>query len=252
VLLAKVRAALGVKGLRDRLFKQSVLVETVKRELQNIIDSLSARIYVVDRDRRILRLNRPALKHLGGESFEQVLGRTIPDVSHRSSAYRSEIESFRKRVFEKGELVNEELETEKDGKRNWINVKMFPMSDDEGVIDRCISVFEDITAWKLLQEQEMKAGQAEAVSHLAGAFSHAMNQPLGAIVARAELLMANLERGRLTDELIMRDIKEILSCCKEVESLIRKFHNVKDYVTQPYVGTSEILDIEKAAKESND
>jgi signal transduction histidine kinase len=87
----------------------------------------------------------------------------------------------------------------------------------------------------------MSERQAVAVE-LAGTAAHELNQPLTSILGYAELLKRRLDDGHPIDR------KPIEVICREAErmaAIVRKIGQITAYETQPYVGGSQILALDK-------
>jgi hypothetical protein len=61
------------------------------------------------------------------------------------------------------------------------------------------------------------------------------------------MLMRAAEDPELKES-VGRDVEEILDATKRIEEIIERLHNVTDFVTRPYVGDSEILDVKKSTR----
>lgn len=74
-----------------------------------------------------------------------------------------------------------------DGAVRWIRVRVYPMSDETGVITKLVGTAEDITEQRHLEAQLRQAQKLEAIGTLAGGIAHDFNNILGAIIGYADL-----------------------------------------------------------------
>jgi sigma-B regulation protein RsbU (phosphoserine phosphatase) len=130
-----------------RKLKQSSLM---KHLMDNILDN----IYFMDRDSRIIMVNKAGAKWLGFDSPEEVIGKTDLDIftdEHGRDAYEDE-----QRIMETGVPVlgKEEKETWADGHDTWVTTSKMPLRDDNGEIVGVFGISRDITAHK---EAELRA-----------------------------------------------------------------------------------------------
>ena len=132
-----------------RKLKQSSLM---KHLMDNIMDN----IYFMDRDSRIIMINKAGAKWLGFDSPEEVIGKTDLDIftdEHGHDAYEDE-----QRIMETGVPVlgKEEKETWTDGHETWVTTSKMPLRDDDGKIVGVFGIARDITAHK---EAEIRAAK---------------------------------------------------------------------------------------------
>ncbi|MFU8847239.1 MAG: ATP-binding protein [Opitutales bacterium] len=66
-----------------------------------------------------------------------------------------------------------------------------PLHDSEGRITRIVQLAEDVTEEKKAHEQLMQAGRMAAVGELAGRVAHEVNNPVGIISAKANLMLSD-------------------------------------------------------------
>lgn len=94
-----------------------------------------------------------------------------------------------------------------------------------------------------LPESERNPDRVKALSELAGAISHELNQPLTIIIGRIQLLRRLAETPSLDRETL--DVIE--EQAKRMAEIVRKIANINQYATKPYVGEKAILDLDRAS-----
>jgi len=85
----------------------------------------------------------------------------------------------------------------------------------------------------------------QAAIEVAGAAAHEINQPLTVIISFSELLKIEQD-----NEKIKRYTEEIIEASKKISKIVSQMQVIHKYVTKPYVGDINILDIEKSSDES--
>ncbi len=145
------------KRTQKELAQNSAFIESI---LENIPDIVT----VVDsREFRLVRLNRAAEKLLLS-SREKLLGSSLPEQFSTVHAefYRQKYQE----VLRKKAPVDipEARMIDRDGQLHWLHCKMIPLAGQDGAIDYIISVCEDITEKKQIEEERRRL--AEAVSQL--------------------------------------------------------------------------------------
>jgi signal transduction histidine kinase len=101
---------------------------------------------------------------------------------------------------------------------------------------------------RLLQAQEkLQITENQAlVAELAGAAAHELNQPLTSIMGYAQLI----ERQSAKEAAHLRAVKVILSEAERMAGIVKKIGKITKYETTDYVGNARMLDLDRAAAES--
>lgn len=165
--------------------------EEQKRFTEKIIDSLPVSLYVVDSDMRIVAWNRN--REVGGLGInrEHVLGRNVFQVLARQP--RRKLEEEFVDVFRTGELVHMEQESWLDGQKKTWKISKIPMRVDNAEVTHVITVGEDITEQKKMNEAIIHAEKLASIGTLAAGVVHEINNPLATIAACSEALTTRLE-----------------------------------------------------------
>jgi len=165
--------------------------EEQKRFTEKIIDSLPVSLYVVDRDMRIVAWNRN--REVGGLGInrEHVLGRNVFHVLARQPRRRLEDEFTD--VFRSGEIVHMEQESWFEGQKKTWKISKIPMRVDNAEVTHVITVGEDVTEQKKMNEAVIHAEKLASIGRLAAGVVHEINNPLATIAACSEALTARVE-----------------------------------------------------------
>ncbi|HYP25118.1 MAG TPA: ATP-binding protein [Blastocatellia bacterium] len=166
-------------------------IEEQKRFTEKIIDSLPVSLYVVDRDMRIVAWNRN--REVGGRgiSREEVLGKNVFQVLTRQR--RRMLEDEFTAVFRSGDLVRMEQESWIEGQKKVWKISKIPMRVDNAEVTHVITVGEDITEQKKMNEAVIHAEKLASIGRLAAGVVHEINNPLATISACAEALTARMD-----------------------------------------------------------
>jgi two-component system NtrC family sensor kinase len=185
--------------------------EEQKRFTEKIIDSLPVSLYVVDSDMRIVAWNRN--REVGGLGInrEQVLGRNVFQVLARQPRRRLEEEFVD--VFRSGEMVHMEQESLFDGQKKTWKISKIPMRVDNAEVTHVITVGEDITDQKKMNEAVIHAEKLASIGRLAAGVVHEINNPLATIAACSEALTARVED--LKDAELHQDFGEYLQIIRD-------------------------------------
>lgn len=97
-------------------------------------------------------------------------------------------------------------------------------------------------------QQKLQLSEKQAlVAELAGAAAHELNQPLTSILWSAGMLQPLSS----PDPKFLRAISVILSESERMAGIVKKIGKITKYETTDYVGGARMLDLERAASESN-
>jgi two-component system NtrC family sensor kinase len=200
-----------------------VLVSVAKRQWERTFDAILEPLMIVDEDLVIRRANLALADELG-TAIQRVVGRRCHEL--RASSDRGFVgadvgpctgcpvaEARRSGGAAVGEIRS------RDG-RSYI-LRAFPVSDQEGAAALTVCHYHDVTDERALGRELASAERLAAIGRLAGGVAHEINNPLGGILAFAQIL----QRDDVTPEEqkeYLRDIETSALRCKAiVESLMR-------------------------------
>ena len=125
------------------------------------------------------------------------------------------------KVFESGgEYYVPEVETRsmKPAAAQWISIRWYALKSGSGEVQQVVTLTEDITKRKSLEEQLLQAQKMEAVGRLAGGVAHDFNNLLTAIMGYSELALDALPE----DHPEHSHIEEIRNAGEQAAALTRQ------------------------------
>jgi two-component system NtrC family sensor kinase len=204
-------------------------IESQRRFTSKIIDSLPVGLYVIDRDYRIQAWNRKRETGTSGVARGEVLGRTVFEVLHRQP--RVLLKREFDRAFTTGEMEQMEAESTTSGDLRHYRVTKVPMRLHDDDVTHVITIGEDITDWKRVQQQVSQSEKLAAVGQLAAGVMHEINNPLATIGACVEALSLRVEDLSLVErqgyEEYLRIIDSELARCKSIVDGLLDFSRPK-------------------------
>ena len=186
-------------------------IEEQKRFTEKIIDSLPVSLYVVDRDMRIVAWNRN--REVGGQgiSRDEVLGKSVFHVLARQPRRMLEDEFLD--VCRTGEMKRMEQESWIAGQRKVWAISKIPMRVDNAEVTHVITVGEDITDQKKMNEAVIHAEKLASIGRLAAGVVHELNNPLATIAACAEALTVRVDE--ISEQETSKDFSEYLQIVRD-------------------------------------
>ncbi len=218
-----IRGALQLKEERVNTAR----VEAKNRQLSMAIEQSPVHIVISNTDHKIEYINAK-LTEITGFTPEDVIGKDlamfVPDSNKK--AYHK---FFQKALEEYGTWRGEVQSLKKDGTLFWENLSISPIKNEQGTITHYISIKEDITKRKQMEQELINAlDKAECSDKLKDAFlrnlSHEIRTPLNAIVGFSKLLTINGVTPTEMDEytsIIINSSNQLLSIVNDVLTVSR-------------------------------
>jgi signal transduction histidine kinase len=102
-------------------------------------------------------------------------------------------------------------------------------------------------------QQKLQLSEKQAlVAELAGAAAHELNQPLTSIIGYAQLIQRqSAPKGDDAAPPHLRAVGIILSEAERMAGIVKKIGKITRYETTDYVGSARIMDLDRAAAESD-
>ena len=145
------------KRAQEELAKNNAFIESILENIPDIVTVVDAEEF------RFVRVNRAA-EQLFQVNRADILGKSLTDFfsSEHAEFYRKKYSE----VVEGKKLVDipDGRMSDSNGNLHWLHIKKIPLTDSDGNIEYIISVCEDITARKQIEEERRRL--AEAVSQL--------------------------------------------------------------------------------------
>ena len=187
VLLLTILLGVTLVGsiLRDQIERERLLEERAR--FRAVLDEATDAIRIVDPDTlRILEANRRDSEWTG-VSREALIGRRVDDLWPRDPATRAAHEAFVRQTLEKGEATSDALpHRTRAGKPSYLGGTGRVV--EYGGKRFAVFIFRDITDRLNAEEARREAEAMKAITELARATAHEINNPLTALIGNLELL----------------------------------------------------------------
>jgi two-component system, NtrC family, sensor kinase len=197
-------------NLAVEVSKRTKEIEEQKRFTEKIIDSLPVSLYVVDADMRIVAWNQSREEALG-INRHQAIGRNVFNVLVKQP--RTQLQNEFMEVFRSGKIIQFEQDSNSNGQKTVWKISKIPMRVDNAEVSHIITVGEDITEQKKMNEAVIHTEKLASIGRLAAGVVHEINNPLATISACSEALISRV--SEVQPAAIQEDYKEYLQIIKD-------------------------------------
>jgi two-component system NtrC family sensor kinase len=140
-------------------------------------------------------------------------------------------------VFATGSMEEMEIQTEGPAGPRYYRISKIPMRLDNQDVTHVITIGEDITQQKLVQQQVAQTEKLAAVGQLAAGVMHEINNPLATIGACVEALTSRIEELELVQQQAFAEYLDIvqseLTRCKSIVDGLLDFSRPKARAKYP-------------------
>ncbi len=200
--------------------RNEAMIAEEKERLAVTLRSIGDGVITVNREKRILFINKIA-EQLLGFCQEEVAGKDFGEIFHLIDPKNKQpIEGLLDSVVEKGDSIEltEGLLLARDGTQRLINDSVAPIRDIESRIIGAVLVFRDISERRKMEEELIKKQKLESLGLLAGGIAHDFNNILAVIVT--QVAVAKMKED--LDEYICQVLNDIESEALRAKNLTQQ------------------------------
>jgi two-component system NtrC family sensor kinase len=233
--------------------KLKTVVEQRTHELQNqkrfmecIVDSLPIGIYVLDTDFTVVTWNKKRETGILGISRDQVIGKKIFSVFSKMG--QQKLKGEFDHVFSTGNPFETETVSWSSGEKRHYHLRKIPMSLEGDRVTHVITLGEDISDRKRLEESLLINEKLASIGKLAAGIAHEINNPLAAIAGCVEGLISRSDDRELSQVRAFEDFPEYLKIiedeigrCKGIIKNLLDFSRSKE-ILQQEINVNETLE----------
>lgn len=236
-----IETASGIGSLIAFAVERWRAAEELSRSAQRfraIFDQAAVGIAEVSRDGDFLAVNRRLCEILG-YTPDELANMRFHDITYEPDLGVNLIHFQRMMAAEIDTYTIGKRYRRKDGEVVWANLSVGAVRDPEGKIERLVSVVEDITERKRLEERLNQAQRMESIGRLAGGVAHDLNNLLTVMTGYASLA----EQGMTPADPRRTHIQQVLAAASSASGLTRQLLAFarKQVVTPVSVPINDVL-----------
>ncbi len=213
----------------------------MEKEYDKILKELRDQKYALDQtaivattdSRGIITYVNDKFCEISGYSREELLGKTqrIINSDYHGKGF---FEEFWKTISSgkvwRGEICNKR----KNKTLYWVQTTIIPFLDSSNHPYQYMSIRQDITELKELQQkildqqaQIMATSKLSAIGEMASAITHEINNPLGVILGRCEMIQNQISKGTPLDQsLVTKNFEAIEKTARRIEKIVKSMKSL--------------------------
>jgi signal transduction histidine kinase len=165
-------------------------IEAIRDQLQQVVGSLSERVLLLDRERRVIMASPEAEKMLSGGQFT-LRGQRLSD----ALSLNHPITALTERAYQTGQSMQEVTTLSVNGAGQQAVVASLQLFEDRGHPAGALLTLRDFETLQRLETQLDFATKLAALNRITAGVAHEVKNPLHAMVLHLELLNAKLDAG---------------------------------------------------------
>ncbi|HMP82403.1 MAG TPA: ATP-binding protein, partial [Verrucomicrobiota bacterium] len=197
---------------RQRSYRESV--EEKIREQAALLDKASDAIIVLDMSETVVFWNSGAERVYGWSSQEALSLNAEQLLATQEVDVLAEAKKF---VIEHGEWMGQCYQRTKDGRRIMVASRWTLLRDAAGKPKARLIINTDITEFKRLEAQLLRAHPLESIGALAGGIAHDLNNILSPVLMATDLLAAKVE-----DEESKKILETVRGCTRRGAEMVKQ------------------------------
>ncbi|MEW5921162.1 MAG: ATP-binding protein [Bacillota bacterium] len=195
-----------------------------KKEWEETFKAVQDQIYLLDRERKVLRVNNPG----DGSSAANVTGRSCRETFSFcdgncsscliAASYRTGESAFR--------------EVSLADRQKIYNIFTYPVFNEMAELYSMVVYIRDVTAKRKLETQLFQSAKLAAVGEMAAGVAHELNSPLTAVIGNAGLLLRKTDANDVAYKML-QDIQNCGMRCKKIIENLLTFSRQDSYAFAP-------------------
>lgn len=202
----KMQAQLNEQALylESQVAARTRELDEERGKLNAIVTAIPAGLVLVDENRKVLWVN-PVVETWCAFPSE-IRGKQCHELIWRTREACEACPTARALASGKVEAGQRSI-AGANGEKKYFQIISSPIWDSEGRITGAVELLQDVTESRLLHEQLVQTGKMAAVGQLAAGVAHEINNPIGIILGKTELILSHYRT--LLPEKVVSDLQTI-------------------------------------------
>lgn len=189
------------KSAEETLKENESKFRKLSQEFNTLLDAIPDSLLLLSPELKVMWANKAALSGLGVN--EDLAGRFCHDLWHHQPVQCEDCAA--KKSFRSSRAESSQISTP-DGRL--LDLKAYPIYDDDRRANNVIIVASDITEKTTLQAEAMRASHLASLGELAAGVAHEINNPINGIINYAQILFNRSTRDSRESDVANRIIRE--------------------------------------------
>ncbi|TAN42690.1 MAG: PAS domain S-box protein, partial [Nitrospirae bacterium] len=220
------------KSAEETLKLSETKFRSLSQEFHTLLDAMSDELLLVAPDLTILWANKAFAARVGTDAAE-LSGRPCSAIWFDHAGKGNPDDALRS--FSSGRPESIQISAA-DGRL--LDIRAFPIKDDEGAVGSVIIVASDITEKATLQAEAMRAGHLASLGELSAGVAHEINNPITGIINYAQIIANMNPEGTHEHDIAKRIVREgdrIAGIVRSLLSFARERKEDKSVVQFPKI-----------------
>jgi len=210
-----------VRSRTADLMQTATRLSEKERHLRTLLQSQPECVKTIDKDGRILDINRAGLAAIGVDSLEEVRGGSVLEFIR--AKHHAAFEKLNCRIFDGNSGTLQFEVKRRDGEYRWMETHAVPLYDATGTVIAQLSTTRDITEAKkkvteLREAKERAEVGDKAKSEFLANISHEIRTPMNGIIGMTQIALDydldEEQRGNL--EIVMECAESLLTLINDI------------------------------------
>lgn len=211
-----------------------------REHLESILNTVPIGVIVLNRDLRVIFLNRAQEEFFREMAIQTTLVEAIglPIGNLLPEAYSRWVDEHQ-RSLDEGIVYSDPKSACGEKQSLVLSVVITPLKDMRGKTVGTLQISEDVTEKTRLEESLLKAGKLATVGQLAITINHEINNPLTSILANAQIL--RLASSSSLDDRAIRRLEEIERQVDRIAKVTARLRDLDEVKTEDYIANGPLM-----------